>query len=108
MHLYHASVANAKLFTAEKLFFLFVTHAVEHAGVMIEGIDVERHLHEYVRQIIERGAQTGEIRGDIKPELIAYLVAIIIGATHWPGVRQAIGSPPARRGNSLFQCYLTG
>ena len=42
MHLYHAAVANARLFPAEKLFYLFVTHAVEHAGVLIEGIDIER------------------------------------------------------------------
>lgn len=80
MHLYHAAVANAKLFPSEKLFYLFVTHAMEHAGVVIEGIDIERHLHAHVKQIIERGVQTGEIRGDIKPELIAYLVAIVIGA----------------------------
>lgn len=80
MHLYNATVANTKLFPSEKLFYLFVTHAVEHAGVLIEGIDLERHLHQYVRQIIDRGVQTGEIRGDITPELVAYLVAVTIAA----------------------------
>ncbi|MCM2272995.1 MAG: TetR/AcrR family transcriptional regulator [candidate division Zixibacteria bacterium] len=80
LHLYHAVVLNAKLFPAEKIFYLFATHAVEHAGVEIEGIDIERHVHEHVQQIIERGEETGEIRRDVKPELTGYLVAIIFGA----------------------------
>jgi len=107
MHLYHAAVANARLFPAEKLFYLFVTHAVEHAGVMIEGIDLERHLHEYVRQIIERGVETGEIRSDIKPELVAYLVAIIFGALI--GREYGSKSIPARpTGEQLISVLFDG
>ncbi|HVP06569.1 MAG TPA: TetR/AcrR family transcriptional regulator [Candidatus Acidoferrum sp.] len=79
-HLYHAAVLNAKLFPAEKIFYLFVTHATAHAGVAVEGIDLERHLSNYVREIIERGEKTGEIRGDIDVNLTAHLVSIIFGA----------------------------
>ncbi|MEW6050665.1 MAG: TetR/AcrR family transcriptional regulator [Candidatus Zixiibacteriota bacterium] len=80
MHLYHAVVVNAKLFPSEKIFYLFVTNASAHAGVRIEGIDLERHFHEYVREIIDRGEKTGEIRGDVNAELSGYVVSIFFGA----------------------------
>ncbi len=80
LHLYHAVVVNAKLFPSEKIFYLFVTNASAHAGVQVEGIDLERHLYRYVQEIIERGEQTGEIRGDIDVVLSGYVVSIIFGA----------------------------
>ena len=80
MHLYHAVVLNAKLFPSEKLFYLFATNALEHSGVVIKGIDVERHVHTYVEEIIARGEQTGDIRSDIQIEQTGHLLAVIFGA----------------------------
>jgi AcrR family transcriptional regulator len=80
MHLYHAVVLNAKLFPSEKLFYLFVTSALEHSGVVIEGIDIERHVHDYVNEIMARGEETGEIRSDVRIEQTGHLLAVIFSA----------------------------
>jgi AcrR family transcriptional regulator len=79
MYLYHALIVNSKLYRAEQKFFLFVTHALHHSGVAIRGIELERHFCDYVAEIIKRGEETGEIRGDFEPELTGYLVSVIIG-----------------------------
>jgi TetR/AcrR family transcriptional regulator len=79
LHLYHAVVVNAKLHAAENVFYLFVTNATAHAGVAVEGIDLERHVADFVHEIITRGEQTGEIRGDIDVGMTAHLVSIIFG-----------------------------
>ncbi len=79
LHLYHAVVVNAKLYPSEKVFYLFVTNATAHAGVAVEGIDLERHVANYVREIVTRGEQTGEIRGDIDITMTAHLVSIMFG-----------------------------
>ena len=64
LHLYNVSMTGAHLTPDEKIFYLFVTKASAHANVTIEGIDLEQHLRSYIQEIIERGEQTGEIRGD--------------------------------------------
>jgi len=79
-YLYDSLVLNAKLHSSEQKFFLFVTHGLDHAGVMLEGIDLERHLRDYVREIVQRGVRTGEIRGDFNVDLTEYLVSVIIEA----------------------------
>jgi AcrR family transcriptional regulator len=79
-YLYDSLVVNAKLHPTEQKFFLFVTHALDHAGVVLEGIDLERHFRAYVREIVTRGAQTGEIRGDFDVDLTEYLVSMIVEA----------------------------
>lgn len=78
LYLYHAVAVNTRLFEDEQAFYLFVTAAVRHAAIMLEGIDLERHFREYITEIIERGEKTGEIRGDFEIELTGYLVSIII------------------------------
>lgn len=80
LYLYEALLVNSKLFKTEERFFLFVTSALNHSAVTIEGIDIERHLHNYVEEIIERGIQTGEIRGDVEVKLTTYLVSLIMSA----------------------------
>ncbi len=80
LYLYQALVLNARLQRSEQKFYLFVTHALDHTGVMLEGIDLERHFREYVREIVERGEKTGEIRGDFKVDLTVYLVSTVIEA----------------------------
>ena len=78
LHLYDAIVINSKLYSAQERFFLFVTHGLEHAAVRLEGIDFERHFNDYIAEIIQRGEQTGEIRGDFDVELTAHLTSMLI------------------------------
>ncbi len=79
-YLYESLVINAKLHPSEQKFFLFATHGLDHAGVVLEGIDLERHFTGYVEEIVARGVQTGEIRGDFEVDLTGYLVSMIIEA----------------------------
>ena len=78
LFLYHALVINSKLFQDEEQFFLYITSTMSHSTVVIEGIDLSRHFHEYINEIIERGVQTKEIRGDFAVEITSYLVSLII------------------------------
>ena len=78
LYFYQALVVNSKLFKDEEKFFLFITSAMNHSAVALEGIDPQRHIFEYVNEIIERGVQTGEIRGDFEVELTGYLVSLVM------------------------------
>ncbi len=80
LYLYQALAVNTKLFSDQQRFYLFVTHAINHAGVALEGLDLERHFQGYVKEIIHRGVQTGEIRADYEVDLTGHLVSLIIGA----------------------------
>ncbi len=80
IYLYRSLVGNARLHASEQTFYVFVTHALDHAGVVLEGIDLERHFREYVRDIVERGVRTGEIRGDFETDLTEYLVSMVMEA----------------------------
>lgn len=77
-YLYRSIVGESRIRPAEQKFYLFATKALAHAGVAIEGIELDRHFHEYVAEIIRRGEETGEIRGDFEPELTGYLVSILM------------------------------
>ena len=94
LYLYQALVVNSKLFVAEQRFYLFVTNAMHHAAVALEGIDIEHHFNDYVIEIIRRGEQTGEIRGDFDVELTGHMAASIMGALVQ---RQFLGKRPPRR-----------
>ncbi len=78
LYVYQAMVVNSKLFRDEERFFLFITGAMEHSAVALEGIDPQQHIYDYVGEIIERGVLTGEIRSDFEVETTAYLVSLII------------------------------
>lgn len=78
LYFYQALVVNSKLFRDEEKFFLFITSAMNHSAVALEGIDPQRHIFDYVSEIIERGAETGEVRGDFEVELTGYLVSLVI------------------------------
>ena len=80
IYLYHAIVLNTKLFKSERVFYLFVTNALTHAGVVVEGVDPERHFREYIADIVRRGVQTGEIRSDYEPGMTEHLVTIVMSA----------------------------
>lgn len=78
LYLYHALVVNSKLFRDEEQFFLYITSSMSHSTVVIEGIDLSRHFHEYINEIVERGVVTSEIRGDFEVDITSYLVSLII------------------------------
>ena len=78
LHLYDGIVVNSKLYPTQERFFLFVTRGLEHEAVQLEGIDLERHFNNYITEIIQRGEQTGEIRGDFDVELTAHLTSLLI------------------------------
>ena len=79
LHLYETLVVNARLYRAEERFYLFATRALDHSAVALEGIDLERHVSNYVEEIISRGEETGEIRGDFDIGLTGQLVSLVIG-----------------------------
>jgi len=79
-HLYDTLVINSRIFKNEERFYLFATRAIDHSAVSLQGIDLERHLVEYVEEIIRRGEEIGEIRGDFNIDLTSGLVSLIIGA----------------------------
>jgi AcrR family transcriptional regulator len=106
-HLYHAVVMNAKLYPAEKQFYLFATHALAHSGIEISGIDIERHVHSYVREIIERGEETGEIRSDIRIDQTGHLLAVIFGALVGREFGNK-GGPPRPSGEYLISMLFDG
>jgi len=78
LYLYQALVINSKLFPDEERFYLYVSSSLSHATVAVEGIDLSRHFHEYINEIIRRGVETGEIRGDAEVDLTSYLVSLIV------------------------------
>ncbi|MEA3297453.1 MAG: hypothetical protein U9R56_06275 [candidate division Zixibacteria bacterium] len=53
---------------------------MNHSGVQLEGINLERHFNSYVTEIIRRGEETGEIRGDFEVELTGHLTSLIISS----------------------------
>ena len=79
-HLYDILAINSRIYSNEEKFYLFATRAIDHSAVSLHGIDLERHLVEYVEEIIRRGEETGEIRGDFRIDLTSNLVSMIIGA----------------------------
>ncbi|MFH1372814.1 MAG: TetR/AcrR family transcriptional regulator [bacterium] len=64
----------------ERNFYCYLTGAAGHSSVIIEGVNLERHLLEFIADIIERGIQTREISRDLKPAAISRLVAIVVSA----------------------------
>ena len=90
LYLYRSFALSAGLNPSEQRFYLFVTHALDHAGVLVEGIDLEAHFRDYVRDIVERGVETGEIRRDSGIDVTEYMVSIVIEALvrhHFSGRR---------------------
>ena len=74
LYLYQSLVINSKLYKDEQKFYLFVTNALDHAGVSLEGIDLRRHIQNYITDIISRAVETGEIRGDYEVGLTGHLL----------------------------------
>jgi len=79
-YLYCSIVLESDLDISERIFYLFATRALEHAGVQIEGIVLGRHFSDYVEEIFQRGVETGEVRGDISPDITGFIVSRLIQA----------------------------
>lgn len=78
LHLYRKLVADLKLHKAEGKFYHLLTAGIHHSVVVIEEIDLERHIRGYIEEIIVRSERTGEIRGDYDSHLTSYLVYLFI------------------------------
>lgn len=79
-YLTQAMIVNLRFFPSEESFYLFVTQALDHSAIMLEGIDLERPFRNYVKDIILRGEETGEIRGDIDIEITSQICTLVISA----------------------------
>jgi hypothetical protein len=71
----------SRLDDIERKFYLFVTNALHHSAVTIEGINTERHVYSYVLEIVRRGIETREIRSDFTAETTASMAAAAFNAT---------------------------
>jgi len=80
LYLYQALATNSKMNNSEEKYYHFITNAVYHSAIELEGIDIERHFHNYIVDVIERGEQTGEIRRDFGVDLTSHFVSLIIDA----------------------------
>lgn len=75
-HLYQQLTRPDLLSEEEKEFYLFGTNGLRHAAVAVVGLQLERHMHNYVDEVVIRGIRTGEIRGDIDSEVTSRLVSL--------------------------------
>ncbi|MEA1980946.1 MAG: TetR/AcrR family transcriptional regulator [candidate division Zixibacteria bacterium] len=73
-YLYHSLSQYFKTSPIEHQFYLFSTYALDHAGVLLEGLEIDRHIQNYLEEIIKRGADTGEIRNDYPYEMTLYFL----------------------------------
>jgi len=78
--LIRALTSRGKLNVTEKVFYLFATNALYHSAVTVEGINIPRHLNNYINEVVVRGAETGEIRKDYAPTETAAIVASALNA----------------------------
>lgn len=83
---------------------MFVTRGLEHSAVELEGMDLERHFNDYIAEIIQRGEQTGEIRGDFDVELTARLTSLLIEGL--VRRRYTAGSLPRRETGEYLISFL--
>ena len=104
LHLYRSVVVNSILYEAEEKFYLFVTRALQHAAVALVGIDFERHFNDYITEIIRRGEETGEIRGDFDIDTTAHLVALVIGGL--VGIKFGGSTVPRRQAEDYLVSFL--
>ena len=50
--------------TVEKKFYLFAVNSLHHSAVAVEGIQLERHLYDFISEVIRRAVETREVRSD--------------------------------------------
>ncbi len=74
-YLYISAASKSGLEDIEKKFYLFAVNALNHSAVTAEGININRHINDYVSEIIKRGVESNEIRADIPVVTTAAIVA---------------------------------
>jgi len=67
--------ARDVLQTVEKKFYLFAVNSLHHSAVAVEGIQLERHLYEFISEIVRRAVETREVRSDYATEATIRFVA---------------------------------
>ena len=72
------AVTASDLSPDERLFYLLAVWGLRHSGVETAGIDLERHFRAGVREIVLRGIETGEVRGDYPGAVLAEAVAAVL------------------------------
>jgi len=78
--LFFEFTSRGRLDETEKVFYLFAANALYHSAVTVEGINISRHLNNYVGEIVNRGTETGEIRADIPPVMSGQITAGWLGS----------------------------
>jgi AcrR family transcriptional regulator len=73
-----AIVADPDLTAEQKRFYHFAIHALQHSGISVAGVEIERHMQSFVGEIVLRGMQTGELRGDIPSVQLAALIQALL------------------------------
>ena len=75
LHLILALGGTEFLEIVEKKFYLFAVNSLHHSAVAVEGIRLERHLYNYIYEIVSRGVETRQIRSDYSTEATVRFVA---------------------------------
>lgn len=87
----YQSFASSDLSADERQFYLFASGGLRHSGVLIKGFDLEQHLADYIADLVSRGVETNELRGDIDPTITASFLSACFSALI---IRQFIGAEP--------------
>ena len=53
----------------EKKFYLFAVNSLHHSAVAVEGMQLERHLYDFISEVIRRAEETREVRSDYATEV---------------------------------------
>ena len=61
--------------TVEKKFYLFAVNSLHHSAVAVEGIQLERHLYDFISEIVRRAVETREVRSDYATDATIRFVA---------------------------------
>ena len=87
----------------ERQFYLFASGGLRHSGIVIEGIDLEKHLADYIADLVSRGVETRELRGDIDPVITASFLTACFSALI---TRQFIGAEPEQETIESFSSLI--
>lgn len=77
-YIIEAVVVDPELTSEQKRFYQFASHALQHSGISVAGVEVERHMHSFVSEIVLRGMQTGELRRDVPSVKLADLIQAML------------------------------
>lgn len=76
----YEAIITSDLSPDERLFYLFGVSGLRHSGVVIEGFNLEKNLEDYVSDLVARGVETNELRGDIEVSITASYLSTYFNA----------------------------